>query len=119
MDKKGGINNMSNENIVPKPSFRSHSGEVVGYINNPVDQCYSVSFMKTDANYTDLVQLKITYVTVLNQGSQLHPDTIHKWLFLTGMGFAEKVDKFKTLIITSRDVIDGKLITHWSQLQQS
>lgn len=57
--------------------------------------------------------------TALNQDSKLHPDTIHKWLFLNGMGFAEKVDKFKTLIITSNDVIDGKLITDWTQLHQS
>ncbi|PGN02820.1 hypothetical protein [Priestia megaterium] len=56
--------------------------------------------------------------TVLNQDSKLHPDTIHKWLFINGMGFAKKVDKFKTLIITSKNVIDGKLITDWTQLQQ-
>lgn len=111
---------MSNENIVPKPDFRSHSGEVMGYINDPVDQCYSVSFMKNDTSYTGgLLQLKITYATVLNQGSKLHPDTIHQWLFLNGMRFAEKVDKFKTIIITSKDVRDGKLITDWTQLQKS
>ncbi|MEH6882161.1 hypothetical protein V7044_27650, partial [Priestia megaterium] len=56
--------------------------------------------------------------TALNQDSKLHPDITHKWLFLNGMGFAEKVDKFKKLIITSNDVINGKLITDWTQLQQ-
>jgi hypothetical protein len=35
------------------------------------------------------------------------------------MGFAEKVDKFKKLIITSNDVINGKLITDWTQIHQS
>lgn len=119
MDKKGGIHDMSNENIVPKPDFESHSNGVIGYINDPIDPCYSVSFMKKDANYTDLLHLKITYATVLNQSSKLHPDTIHRWLFLNGVRFAEKLEKFKTLIITSNDVIDGKLITDWTQLQQS
>lgn len=118
MNKKGGNNDMSNENIVPKPDFESRSHGLIGYKDDQVDQCYSVSFMKKDANFTDLLQLKITLTAVVSQGSKLHPDTIHKWLFLNGIRFAEKVDEFKTLIITSKDVIDGKLITDWTQLQQ-
>ena len=31
--------------------------------------------------------------TVLNQDSKLHPDTIHKWLFLNGYDYAEFPDK--------------------------
>jgi len=110
---------MSNENIVPQPDFKSDSSEVIGYKNKTVDPCYSVSFMKKDANYTDLVELKITHAAVASAHSKLHPDTIHRWLYLTGLKFVEKVDEFKTLVITSKDVADGQLINHWSQLNSS
>ncbi|MEB4872114.1 hypothetical protein P8831_25880 [Priestia megaterium] len=110
---------MSNENIVPQPDFKSDSSEVIGYINETVDPCYSVSFMKKDDKYTDLVELKITHAAVASTHCKLQPDTIHRWLYLTGLKFVEKVDEFKTLVITSKDVVDGQLINHWSQLNFS
>ncbi|MGE7308075.1 hypothetical protein ACQKJG_30185 [Priestia megaterium] len=111
---------MSNEFINLKPDISIASSKIVAHINeNPKDASYSVILAKKENTGNFLLELKITHIAVVSPASRLNLDTIHSWLYLTGLRFVKKVDKFKTLTITSKDVVDGQLITDWTELQQN
>lgn len=43
---------------------------------------------------------------------------INQWLLDTGNGFIHEISEEQRLMITSYDVSNGKLNTHWSQLKK-
>ena len=43
---------------------------------------------------------------------------IQRWLLETGSGFVNEISEMKKLMITSNDVLNSNLITHWSQLKE-
>lgn len=75
----------------------------------------AISFHKSGESILDLGVSGTAQVTA---DCGLKGLDIQRWLLETGSGFVNEIDKKKKLIITSNDVLNSKLITHWSQLKE-
>lgn len=63
-----------------------------------------------------LLELRVSIATIVNQPSGLDFDTVHDWLEKVGRAHIEDTNEGETVIITAVDVINGELVTPWNNL---
>ena len=65
-----------------------------------------------------VLELRVTGSAIANQPCGIERVEIHQWLETTGMQYAKQTKSFEIVLITSKDVVDGKLITEWKNLNK-
>lgn len=66
-----------------------------------------------------ILELRVSGTAIANGPCNLCIESIHDWLWETGLEFVEEIEKPMILTIVSDDVVDKKLITNWKMLKKS
>jgi hypothetical protein len=75
----------------------------------------SVMFTKGTSN---ILELRISGTAIVTENTKLSEVDIHKWLCSVGSSFVDQVKSYETILITSNDVQDQKLVTSWKKLNR-
>jgi len=78
-------------------------------------QYYVVTFSK---GVQPILELRLSTTAIANQPCGLDSEKTHQWLEAAGMKYAEQTKSFETVLITANDVVEGKLVTEWKNLNR-
>lgn len=65
-----------------------------------------------------ILELRVSDIALANEPCGLDRDIIHQWLESNGMKFVKDVMSFEIVLIKASDVVVGKLVTEWKNLNR-
>lgn len=67
---------------------------------------------------TPILELRVTGTAIANEPCGLDRDSIHEWLGNIGETYAKQSKSFETVVISSNDIVNKKIVTEWNNLKR-
>lgn len=67
---------------------------------------------------TPILELRVSGTAIANEPCGLDRESIHEWLGSIGETYAKQSEAYETVMISSNDVVNKKIVTEWNNLKR-